>query len=180
MTTTITPSRTDTIEFVLSSLLREEPRAHRILFTRRKIAKHAAEQLGIVEPLWWWSIGLQEYRNKRERRFDVSAENYGRASQWVLFGNTGSPTARRLGQSLEHHLYTVQDAIRREASDMDREVLPALTTNEDDEGDIRYRINEFEVSAVHRLIAAGMERPAAIGWVESFTDDLRERWEAAA
>lgn len=168
-------TRADELEAVLDAAFRDRPRARSIRFTREELQEFASAH-GIVHTVRWWGHTLQDYRKKESHRYRITAQGYGIKASWLAIAKVGAPAIHRLRQSQEHHLYVVQDAIKREASDLNHEVLPALVANKAHGADIRHRINEFEVLAVQRLTAAGVERDAALLWIEPIAEELRERF----
>ena len=171
------PSRTAILEAVLDEAFRG--RHERVIkFTTLMLSAFAADSRIIDKPPRWWGSVLTEYRTKESFRYRVVAEGYGRKASWRAIAKEQAPAIHRLRQSQDHHLYVVQDAIKREGRDLDHEVLPALKMNHAGDADIAYRISEFEVTAVQRLVAAGMSRSDALTWIEPEAAALRDRWAA--
>jgi hypothetical protein len=167
----------DILEHVLDVAFRATTKRV-IHFSVRELHDFAGSRADVERSPQWWSRTLSEYRTTKTHRYRIVAEGYGPAARWRAIAKHHVPALHRLRQSQEHHLYVVQDAIKREAKDLNTEVLPALQINEAGAADIAYRINEYEVTAVQRLVSAGMSRADALVWIEPLSSDLRGRWAA--
>ena len=171
------PSKREELEVVLDHVFHARPRAVQLTCTRNSLAEYA-NHIGITHRASWWSHTLQEYRGMRTHRYRIVSEGYGRAAVWRIIAIDRHASKGRMGQSQDHHLYAIEDAIKREGKDLDYEVLPSLSINGAPPAELAYRINEWEVLAVQRLVAAGKDREEAIVWMAEPARKLRDRWAA--
>jgi hypothetical protein len=165
------------IEHLVDHMVQAAPQAKRINFDLETFTAFAA-QVGHPDTSIHLSNGLQQYRVTRDRKYDVSAQSYGRAARWVVRGIQGRPSRARMGETYEQDRHRVEDAILREYNDLRYEVLPAMVQNGVSKAERQHKVAAFEVHGVERLVGVGVVYVAAVAAMNEKAITLRTRFAA--
>lgn len=143
------------LERVLDSVWQRWGRSRR--FSRVEFADIAIACLDREVEVDEVSRALQSYRTISRRRYDISAQTYGRVASWGVLGVHNHASTRRREVAETHAAYTIEDALRREMRDLAFEVLPALRRNGMSKAELQIRANARRASVYQRLVENGVE-----------------------